>query len=80
MSQCTETMCRGGLACCHYDAIIQASYCLTETSCNPNLSTSGFVVILILLVLATVGVVLVLYCRWRNLTMGKYTMADFVDR
>jgi len=29
MSQCTENMCRGGLACCQYDSTIQASYCLT---------------------------------------------------
>ena len=80
MSACSEQLCRGGLSCCHYDAVLQAAYCLTETACTPNTSTTGFVVIFVILVLATVGVALVLYCRWRSLVTDSYTMSSFVDQ
>ena len=80
MSQCTQQMCRGGISCCKYDPVISASYCLTQTYCNPNTSTTGFVIILLIMILALIGAGLVLYLRWRSLVKDTFTMANFVDR
>ena len=73
-------MCRGGLSCCKYDPVISAAYCLTETYCNPSSSTTGFVIILLILILGVMAAGLVLYLRWRSLVTDTYTMANFVDR
>lgn len=80
MSSCTEQFCRGGLSCCAYDSSLNAAYCLTETYCNPNSATAGSIAILILLLVATLGIAVALYYRWKQLAPRSWTMIDFVER
>lgn len=60
------------------DSTLNVAYCVTETYCNPNSATAGVIVLLVLLLLATLGIAIALYCRWKSQAPRILTMINFV--
>ncbi len=80
MSKCTETMCRGGLACCYEDPDAGLAYCTMESYCNSNTQTWQYLFLLIFLLVSTLGVVLVVWFRYKAINPSMLSHVNFVER
>jgi hypothetical protein len=78
-SICEESSCRGGTACCMSDPSLGA-YCVSDTYCNAATPLWETIFIAAFLLAATVGVVIVVYVRYRRMKPRPFSLGDFVER
>lgn len=77
--ECDEGTCRGGMECCRYDQGVGA-YCVTDTYCNAVSPLWETIFIPLFLFLATLGILIVIYCKYRNMKPHLFTFVDFIER